>query len=108
MTRPAPRTLPPGQLAPVHPGEILREEFLLPLDLSAGKLARKLGVPRTRIERLVAEKVVLTPDTALRLARFFGMSPQFWMGLQSDYALEAALDRLAQDLDRIQPMENAS
>jgi addiction module HigA family antidote len=96
------------KLPPIHPGEILREEFLVPMDLSAGRLARRLGVPRTRIERLVAEKVDLTPDTALRLARFFGMSPQFWMGLQSDYALETTVDRLAAELDRIEPMERAA
>lgn len=64
-------------LPPVHPGEILRDEFLEPLGLSAGALARLLNVPRTRIERLVAEQTSLTPDTALRLARYFDMSPQF-------------------------------
>jgi addiction module HigA family antidote len=94
-------------LPPIHPGEVLREEFLTPMNLSAGKLARAIGVPRTRIERLVAEKVDLTPDTALRLGRYFGMSAQFWMGIQSEYALEEASDRLAADLDRIQPMERA-
>lgn len=77
-------------LPPVHPGEILRDEFLAPLSLSAGALARKLNVPRTRIERLVAEQTALTPDTALRLARFFATSPQFWMNLQTSYDLKVA------------------
>lgn len=69
------------KLAPIHPGEILRDEFLAPLDLSAGAVARAIGVPRTRIERLAHEQVELTPDTALRLARFFGTSAEFWMSL---------------------------
>lgn len=75
-------------LPPVHPGEILREEYLAPLGMSAGLLARKLNVPRTRIERLVAEQTSLTPDTALRLARFFGTTPQYWMNLQTSYDLK--------------------
>jgi addiction module HigA family antidote len=64
------------KLPPIHPGEILREEFLLPLGLSAGAVAKAIHVPRTRIERLAAESVELTPDTALRLARYFGTSPE--------------------------------
>ncbi|MHB0954658.1 MAG: HigA family addiction module antitoxin [Allorhizobium sp.] len=75
-------------LPPVHPGEILREEYLAPLGMSAGLLARRLNVPRTRIERLVAEQTSLTPDTALRLARFFGTTPQYWMNLQTSYDLK--------------------
>lgn len=94
-------------LAPIHPGEILREEFLAPLELSAGAVARAIGVPRTRIERLVNEQVELTPDTALRLARFFGTSAEFWMALQSRYALEKATDALAETLDGIEPMKRA-
>jgi addiction module HigA family antidote len=78
------------------------------MSLSPGKLARAIGVPRTRIERLVAEKVDLTPDTALRLARFFGVSAQFWMGIQSEYGIESTRDRLAEDLDRIQPLTGIS
>lgn len=91
-------------LPPIHPGEILREEFLLPLGLSAGAVARATHVPRTRIERLVAEKVDLTPDTALRLARYFGTTAQFWLGIQTRYALERTSDALADELERIQPM----
>ncbi|MGO4566596.1 HigA family addiction module antitoxin [Rhizobium sp. 2YAF20] len=75
-------------LLPVHPGEILREEYLAPLGLSAGALARKLNVPRTRIERLVAEDTPVTIDTALRLARFFETTPEFWMNMQTGYDLK--------------------
>ncbi|CDN46672.1 HigA family addiction module antitoxin [Neorhizobium galegae] len=75
-------------LPPVHPGEILREEYLAPLHLSAGALAKKLNVPRTRIERLVAEQTSVTTDTALRLGRFFDTTPEFWMNLQTSYDLK--------------------
>jgi antitoxin HigA-1 len=95
------------KLPPVHPGEILREEFLSPLDLSAGAVARAIGVPRTRIERLANEQVDLTPDTALRLARFFGTTAEFWMSTQSRYALETASDALSGALDKIEPMKRA-
>lgn len=94
-------------LAPVHPGEVLREEFLKPMGLSAGAVARAIGVPRTRIERLAAETVDLTPDTALRLARLFGTSAQFWLNIQSRHALETASDNLAGELERIEPLKRA-
>ncbi len=76
----------------IHPGEILREEFMGPLNIKPYSLAKKLHVPRTRIERLVAEQTPVTPDTALRLAKFFGTTAQFWMNMQSahDLAKEAA------------------
>jgi addiction module HigA family antidote len=96
------------KLAPVHPGEILREEFLSPLNLSAGAVARAIGVPRTRVERLANEQVDLSPDTALRLARLFGTSAEFWMNIQSRYALETASDALSDTLDKIEPMKRAS
>lgn len=85
-------------LPPVHPGEILREEYLVPLGMSAGVLARKLGVPRTRIERVAAEQGPVTPDTALRLARFFRTTPEFWANMQVGYDLKrmaAKADELA-------------
>jgi len=88
-------------LPPVHPGEILRGEFLEPMGLSAGALARLLNVPRTRIERLVAEQTSLTPDTALRLARYFDMSPQFWMNLQTSYDLKTEGEAKAAELAAI-------
>ncbi|MGV3490606.1 MAG: HigA family addiction module antitoxin [Devosia sp.] len=72
---------------PIHPGEILREEFLSPLAMSAGELAKALGVPRTRIERIVKEQMGISPDTALRLAKYFDTSPNVWLNLQSSYDL---------------------
>lgn len=92
----------------IHPGEVLREEFLKPLNLSAGSVARAIDVPRTRIERLVKEDVDLSPDTALRLARFFGTSAEFWTNIQSRYALEKAADNLKEELKQIQPLKLAS
>lgn len=89
------------QLPPVHPGEILRDEFLQPLGITAGGLAKNLNVPRTRIERLVNEQSALTPDTALRLARFFDMSPQFWMNLQTSYDLKVEAAAKADELAAI-------
>jgi len=73
-------------LAPVHPGEILREEFLAPLGMSAGALAKALRVPRTRIERLAREETPVTVDTALRLARYWGTTPDFWLGIQAQFS----------------------
>ncbi|MAB13298.1 HigA family addiction module antitoxin [Parvibaculum sp.] len=81
----------PNKLPPIHPGEILREEYLRPLGLTPYALAKKLRVPRTRIERLSREETPVTTDTALRLAKFFGTTPQFWMNMQAacDLAIEA-------------------
>jgi len=89
-------------LPPVHPGEILREEYLGPLGMSAGALARRLRVPRTRIERLASEQTAITPDTALRLAKAFGTSPEFWMNLQSAYDLKTAAEKLRQEIEDIE------
>ena len=75
---------------PSHPGEILRFEFLEPLGFSKGELARRLGVPRTRIERLVKGITSITPDTAFRLARFFGSTPQFWLNMQTNHDIANA------------------
>ena len=72
-----------SKLPPIHPGEVLREEFILPLGLSADLARAPIGVPRTRVERLVKEDVDLTPDNALRLARYFGTSDEFWIAIQS-------------------------
>lgn len=83
------------KMEPVHPGEILFEEFLEPLGLSQNALARALGVPPRRINEIILEKRRVTADTALRLARCFGNSPEFWLGLQMDYDLDLASDRLA-------------
>lgn len=93
---------------PVHPGEMLREEFLLPLGLTPYGLAQKLKVPRTRIERLVREETGLTPDTALRLARYFGTSAEFWLNMQSVYALTITEIALAGSIGEIVPMPPAA
>jgi addiction module HigA family antidote len=97
------------KLDPVHPGEILMEEFLKPMGLSQNALSRGLGVPPRRINEIVQGKRRVTADTALRLARFFKMSPEFWMGLQMDYELDLEGDRLAGPLaDEVGEYQEAS
>jgi addiction module HigA family antidote len=93
---------------PIHPGEILREQFLEPLELSAGSLARHLGVPRTRIERLVKEEMGVSTDTALRLAKYFGTSPNVWLNLQQAYDLAVGADQIKDDLAAIPTREDAA
>jgi antitoxin HigA-1 len=88
------------KLHPVHPGEVLLEEFLKPLGLSQNKLALNIGVPARRINEIVLEKRKITADTALRLARFFGTSSEFWLGLQSQYDLDVTADTLGERLER--------
>ncbi|MXY98531.1 MAG: HigA family addiction module antidote protein [Gemmatimonadetes bacterium] len=87
------------KLAPVHPGEVLLEEFLKPMNLSQDRLALSIGVPARRINDIVLGKRGITADTALRLARYFDMSPQFWMGIQMDYVLTIAEDELSDRLE---------
>ena len=87
-----------------HPGEILREEYLVPLGMSAGSLARKLHVPRTRIERLVKETQPITADTALRLAKFFDRTPDYWLNMQVTYDLSQEVAGLADELEQIEVM----
>jgi addiction module HigA family antidote len=81
-----------NKMRPIHPGEILREEFLVPLGLSASALALELKVPAPRINDIVRERRAVTPDTALRLSRYFGTSPEFWMDLQTAFDLKAAAE----------------
>jgi addiction module HigA family antidote len=81
------------KLNPIHPGEVLLEEFLKPMNLSQNRLALDIRVPARRINEIVHGKRRVTPDTALRLARFFDMSPEFWLGLQMDYDLDVAEDK---------------
>ena len=88
------------KLNPVHPGEVLLEEFLKPMGLSQNRVAIEIGVHARRINEIVLGKRRITADTALRLARFFGTSPQFWMGLQTDYDLDVAQDALGDRLQR--------
>ncbi len=88
------------KLAPVHPGEVLLEEFLKPLGLSQNRLALNIAVPPRRINEIVLGKRRITAETALRLARYFDTTPQFWLGLQTDYDLDMAADALGDRLDR--------
>src|SRR5208282_2324947 len=87
-------------LPPIHPGEILRADFMEPLGLSMNRLALDLRVPVTRIAEIVHERRGITPDTALRLARYFNTSPGFWLNLQSSYDLEVAQDKLSRTIER--------
>lgn len=89
-----------GKLHPIHPGEVLLEEFLKPLGMSQSRLALDIGVHPRRINEIVLGKRSITADTALRLARYFGNSPQFWLGLQMDYDLDVAEDLLGNRLER--------
>jgi antitoxin HigA-1 len=89
-----------NKLHPIHPGEVLLEEFLKPMGLSQNKLALNIGVPARRINEIVLEKRKITADTALRLARFFGMSSEFWIGLQSQYDLDITSDALGDRLEK--------
>ncbi len=95
-------------MPPVHPGEILLEEFLGPLAVSQYQLAKELGVPARRINEIVHGQRRITADTALRLARYFGTSERFWMNLQARYDLEIEKDRLGAALDNIRPLNVAS
>jgi antitoxin HigA-1 len=93
------------KMEPLHPGEVLNEEFLTPLGLSQNRLAIALHIPARRINEIVLGKRGITADTALRLARYFKMSPQFWLGLQMDYELDMAEDVIEKRIEQeIQPM----
>ncbi|NIJ41153.1 addiction module HigA family antidote [Parvibaculum indicum] len=96
----------PNKLPPIHPGEILREEFLRPLGLTPYALAKKLRVPRTRIERLAREETPVTTDTALRLAKFFGTTPQFWMNMQAAYDLAIDAEAMEDEIAAIEKLED--
>lgn len=94
------------KLPNVHPGEVLLEEFLEPLHISQNRLAREIGVPPRRINEIVLGKRSVTPDTALRLSRYFGISSRFWLGLQMDYDLEEAEREKAEEIERkVRPLE---
>jgi addiction module HigA family antidote len=88
------------KLRPIHPGEVLLEEFLKPMGLSQNRLALDIGVHARRINEIVLEKRRITADTALRLSRYFGTSPQFWLGLQMDYDLDITADSLGARLEK--------
>lgn len=98
-----------NNMRPIHPGEILREEFLLPLGMSAHALAMAIRVPAPRIHDIVREKRSLSPDTALRLARYFGTTPEFWMNLQSAFDLRTARIRTMDAIEReVRPRDVAA
>src|SRR5450432_950395 len=88
-------------LPPLHPGEVLREEFLKPMGLTPYAVAKACGVPRTRIERIAREELGISADTALRLGRFFGIEPEFWLNLQTRYDLETTSAAIGRALERI-------
>lgn len=89
----------------IHPGEILFEEFLIPMEVSAYRLAKETFLPQTRISEIIKGNRRITADTALRFARFFGTSPKFWLGLQDDYDLEEERNQKEEELNNIKPME---
>jgi antitoxin HigA-1 len=94
------------KLSPIHPGEVLLEEFIKPMNLSQNRLAIDIGVDARRINEIVLGKRSVTADTALRLGRFFGNSPQFWLGLQTQYDLDVTKDLLGKRLEReVRPLE---
>jgi antitoxin HigA-1 len=97
-----------NRMRPIHPGEILREEFLSPLGLSANALAMALHVPATRLHEIIKERRSITPDTALRLARYFGASAEFWLNLQTAYDLRMAKQLILPAIERdVRPREAA-
>ena len=96
------------KLPPIHPGEVLREEFLIPLGLSAGAIAKACGVPRTRIERVANEQTPITADTALRLGKALGTPAQLWLNLQNEFDTRTATIRFEKELDKISPVTNGA
>lgn len=97
----------PVSIPPIHPGEILAEEYLAPLGITQHKLAVDIGVPPRRVNEIVHGKRRISADTALRLARYFGTSERFWLNLQGRYDLEIERDRLGSALDHIRPLRSA-
>jgi len=93
------------KLSNIHPGEILHKEFLIPMEISAYRLAKETFLPQTRISKIIKGNRRITADTALRFAKFFGTSAKFWMGLQDDYDLEEEKNQKEKELNDIKPME---
>jgi len=100
-------TLPVNGMRPIHPGEVLREEFLNPYGLSGHALAMALQVPAPRINDIIRERRAITVDTALRLAKFFGTSAEFWLGLQTDYDMALVREPMRDAIDRIRRFQPA-
>jgi len=90
-----------NKIAPIHPGEILSEDFLKPMGISGYKLAKALLIDQTRVSEIIKGKRSVTTDTALRLAKFFGTTPEFWLNIQARYDMETMRDALKEDLDNI-------
>ncbi len=97
-----------NKLSNVHPGEILLEEFLKPMEITAYRLSKSIGIPQTRTSQIIKGKRGITADTALRLSKYFGTSPKFWLGLQDDYDLEEQTNKLQNELDEIQTLNIAT
>jgi len=95
------------KISPVHPGEILMEEFLKPMELSQNRLAKALSVPARRINEIVLGKRAVTADTALRLGKYFDMEPEFWLNLQKRYELELAKDKIGDTLKVVKTRKTA-
>lgn len=94
------------KLKNIHPGEILKEEFLVPLEISAYKLSKDIGIPQTRASEILKGNRRITADTALRLAKYFGNSAKFWLGLQDDYDLEEEENLKSKELQAIEQFQN--
>ena len=94
-----------SKLKNIHPGEILQEEFLTPLEISAYRLSKEIGIPQTRISEIVKGNRRITADTALRFSQFFGNSPKFWLGLQDDFDLEEERNSKKAELQSIHPFQ---
>ena len=92
---------------PIHPGEVLLEDFLLPMGLTKYRLAKSIGVAPTRVQDIVEGRRGVSADTALRLSRYFGTSAELWMGLQSDFELERAREKLGDELEQLEPLNAA-
>jgi addiction module HigA family antidote len=90
-----------GKLDNVHPGEVLREEFMIPLEITAYRLSKDLGIPQTRISEILKGRRRISADTALRLSKYFGNSAKFWLGLQDDYDLEEEFNSRKQEFQKI-------
>lgn len=93
------------KLKNIHPGEILHQEFLIPMEISAYRLAKETFLPQTRISQIIKGKRRISADTALRFAKFFGTSAKFWLGLQDDYDIEEENQLKAQEFNNIKPIE---
>ena len=97
-----------NKLANVHPGEILLEEFLKPMGITAYRLSKSIGIPQTRTSQIIKGKRGITANTALRLSKYFGTSPKFWLGLQDDYDLEEQTNKLQNELNEIKTLNSVT